>query len=63
MKNTTDIKKDSETKKKTKYSKPRLSPLGSISTLTLGHGGSSMDGTGTHTQRGGGNDGRQPHGG
>lgn len=46
---------------KKKYTKPTLSQLGSISTLTLGQGGSSMDGTGSYTQKGGGNDDTGPH--
>ena len=45
------------------YTKPTLTPLGSIHTLTLGSGGSSMDGNFTTTQRGKGNDGTNPHGG
>ena len=45
------------------YTKPTLTSLGSIQTLTLGSGGSSMDGNYTTTQRGKGNDGTNPHGG
>lgn len=38
------------------YEKPRLVRLGEVSNLTLGNGGSSLDGTGLNNQLGGGND-------
>lgn len=38
------------------YSSPILSSLGSLTELTLGHGGSSLDGTGLANQKGFGND-------
>lgn len=38
------------------YSVPSLIDLGSLTELTLGNGGSSLDGTGLNNQRGGGND-------
>jgi len=38
------------------YSTPSVRFLGSLTELTLGHGGSSLDGTGLNNQRGGGND-------
>ena len=38
------------------YSVPSLIELGSLTELTLGNGGSSLDGTGLNTQTGGGND-------
>lgn len=50
-----DADKGSERAKK-HYSKPTLSPLGSVSSLTLGHGGSTIDGNHTYSQRGRGND-------
>jgi hypothetical protein len=45
------------------YEEPRLHQLGEVSNLTLGAGGSSMDGTYKINQLGGGNDGKEPHGG
>lgn len=45
---------------KKQYTKPKLTSLGSIQTLTLGSGGSSLDGNCSNTQLGGGNDGRGP---
>ena len=39
------------------YTTPELRALGSLSVLTLGNGGSSLDGDGLNDQRGGGNDG------
>lgn len=39
-----------------RYSAPKLSHLGSLTELTLGHGGSSLDGTGLANQKGFGND-------
>ena len=38
------------------YSAPKILLLGSVSSLTLGNGGSTIDGTYTFTQTGGGND-------
>ena len=38
------------------YTTPQFAELGSLAALTLGHGGSSMDGQCADTQRGGGND-------
>lgn len=38
------------------YTKPVFSLLGSVATITLGNGGTSIDGTGTRTQQGKGND-------
>lgn len=38
------------------YSAPTLRYLGSLTELTLGHGGSSLDGTGLNDQKGYGND-------
>lgn len=43
------------------YTKPILKHLGSIQTLTLGSGGSSIDGNHSNTQTGKGNDGTGPH--
>lgn len=45
------------------YSRATLTSLGSFSLLTLGNGGSSLDGNFTNVQRGQGNDGTGPHGG
>lgn len=42
------------------YTSPTLTNYGTLSQLTLGTGGSSIDGGGTFTQRGGGNDGGVP---
>jgi hypothetical protein len=42
-----------------KYTTPEFRMLGSLSTLTLGHGGSSLDGDGLNDQRGQGNDGKK----
>ena len=43
------------------YSTPQLRTLGSLTDLTLGTGGSSLDGGArNNTQRGSGNDGRGP---
>lgn len=44
------------------YRTPELTKLGSLTELTLGHGGSSLDGSCLTTQRGKGNDGTNPHG-
>lgn len=38
------------------YHTPTLTHLGSLTDLTLGHGGSSLDGQGLANQTGGGND-------
>lgn len=38
------------------YQTPELNELGSIAELTNGQGGSSIDGNGSFTQTGGGND-------
>ena len=46
-----------------RYEAPRITPLGAVTTTTLGHGGSSMDGNYQINQRGSGNDGTGPHGG
>lgn len=43
------------------YTKPMLKQLGSVHTLTLGSGGSSIDGNHSNTQTGKGNDGTGPH--
>lgn len=43
------------------YSRAELTSLGSFATLTLGSGGSSMDGNIPSDQRGKGNDGTGPH--
>lgn len=39
------------------YTTPQFAELGSLAALTLGHGGSSLDGSCMNTQLGGGNDG------
>lgn len=52
-----DILKD----ERKSYTKPVFSLLGSVATITLGNGGSSIDGNMSDTQTGGGNDGRGPH--
>lgn len=44
------------------YEAPRLYQLGQVSNVTLGHGGSSMDGNHKINQLGGGNDNTGPHG-
>lgn len=41
------------------YEKPQITELGTLSQLTLGTGGTSIDGNNC-TQRGGGNDGTGP---
>ena len=38
------------------YTTPQFANLGSLAALTLGHGGSSLDGFGLNVQKGGGND-------
>ncbi len=38
------------------YEEPTIRELGRLTELTLGQGGSSLDGQRTFTQRGGGND-------
>ena len=38
------------------YSAPQIEELGAVARLTMGNGGSSLDGTCTFTQRGMGND-------
>ena len=43
------------------YSRAKLTSLGSFATLTLGNGGSSLDGNYENDQRGKGNDGTGPH--
>lgn len=43
------------------YVSMSVTAIGSVADLTLGNNGSSLDGTGTLTQRGGGNDGRGPN--
>lgn len=45
---------------KATYFTPMLRRYGSISELTLGNNGSSIDGNNTMTQSGGGNDGSGP---
>jgi len=45
-----------------RYSAPSLEVIGLVSRLTMGSGGSSLDGNCTMTQRGGGNN-PQPDGG
>ena len=45
------------------YEEPRLYQLGQVSNLTLGAGGSSLDGDYNIDQRGKGNDNTGPHGG
>lgn len=42
--------------KRNVYEKPKMFRLGTISELTFGRGGSSVDGSGTFTQAGKGND-------
>lgn len=46
---------------KVSYESPKLLKLGKLSELTLGQNGSSFDGNNTWTQKGGGNDCREPH--
>jgi hypothetical protein len=41
------------------YEAPRLYELGRVTSLTLGHGGSTPDGTLMNDQRGSGNDGKE----
>lgn len=43
------------------YTSPTLEEVGPVARLTMGNGGSSMDGNMTFTQRGIGNDGGGPH--
>lgn len=45
------------TDKKLSYESMQVTPLGNVSVLTQGMNGSSLDGGGTFTQSGGGNDG------
>ena len=45
------------------YEEPRLHRLGQVTNVTLGAGGSSLDGTYKINQLGGGNDNTGPHGG
>lgn len=45
---------------KAPYSKPQLTSYGSIARTTLGQGGSSLDGDGSYTQTGQGNNTNDP---
>ena len=38
------------------YAAPQIEELGAVARLTMGNGGSSLDGNCTYTQLGGGND-------
>ena len=50
-----------ETQARRTYRTPEVTDLGLVSRLTMGNGGSSLDGNCTFTQRGQGNDGTGPH--